>query len=647
MKRPSLLFAWCVAPLVLVAGDRFPAIPPEVWAIKDGAATSGKGALVLEERHTFEGFWIRFRVVSEAGKSHVRLPRSMRLKELEGRISYPDGTSVRFNTEKDLGTAVEKVGNNRIETQVMIPPGLTGDCVVDLWLPGFETDGLKFVTKSLGWVTRDILRPVPIRKYAIDVSQAAGSFAYIPGRGLAPRITETRYGRMLEFSDLPALEEVPFGLGLAVDTPRLVFFSQPNDLVLSLDKGPDYFWQALADRYFRRTYAEWAKKGRAYKALSEELRRGLSTHPHEAARDLLARLNTAVLNLDHLTLEERARLGKRAEEEVNSLDLNAAADSRRTSAKGFQHLFVQILMDHGVFPKLGLVCDRDAWIFRYDILTPYQFTDVLVGLESPDRGILWLDPGNRRVEPGTVIPNYQGTSGLILDSRTWAIQRHTFGREVALPNQAGWTFSLDLGADRDRISTSFTGTGIPALEGRTPYWPLAGEEQNKRLKATYASEVKSLQIQKAEVVNAQVPGAPFTWRIEGIRESEEGLRRSVNPFPGMELPVQVPGSWPPFRRQPIVFPYPMTHRAVSKILLPAGWAAGPLPDFQKQNFFGSISWWMSSRDAGDRTEVEVVFSADLRQPFGPSSRYEELQEFVGWLEECARRALAVTPRPGH
>ncbi len=110
MRTATLLPVLLAAALPVAArGESWPALPPEVWTLKEDPAKGIKGALILEERIHFERFGVtysyRILVLNEAGRSAAEFtafPSSMR--DFKGRTVFPDG---RVGVQLDQGLPEE------------------------------------------------------------------------------------------------------------------------------------------------------------------------------------------------------------------------------------------------------------------------------------------------------------------------------------------------------------------------------------------------------------------------------------------------------------------------------------------------------------------------------------------------------------
>lgn len=155
-------------------------------------------------------------------------------------------------------------------------------------------------------------------------------------------------------------------------------------------------------------------------------------------------------------------------------------------------------------------------------------------------------------------------------------------------NRRRFDYTLSLG-EEEQFSVEGKFSGYPEYLERFNYLHLDSKEQVKALKERMEPGLKGYTLTHAKVENATDPRANLTWRLEGIREAEDGSRR-IHPFPGLPMPVHIPAAWPDKRQNAIVFPYCQQVTATCRFLLPKGWRLTPEVDMEEKNSFGQVSW---------------------------------------------------------
>jgi hypothetical protein len=613
------------------AGE-WPAIPPEVWAIRQDAGYSASGAVILDERvrHAGQGIevWRRIRIVGESGKAAVGLPVSNRVLEVEGQTVQADGRVTPFDGPKDLITGSLKVGEAEAKLQSLIPPGLTADCVVDVHF--------RYYGQAVGdWTEIPILSGYPVRKKTIELSATIyGDSAMIGGQEFNPEITVGPDFRTWIYKDLPASQPEPFSDSATSLRPMLILTGSQNTQGMTTAT----YWGSIGGQY-RQYFTTNLRAGKIYQDWSKVLRTGLVGEAAAKAAAILMRLEGQIQNGSQLTYAEFAALPKKvAEEPLEGQDLEAAVRRRRTSALGIRYLFFQLLMDEGLTPKLLLVADRNQRVFHPEFMNANQFTNVLIGVASNSGGMVWFDPARRYFPAGIVHPAYQGTRGLLIDSRDWSVGYLVMGVQGPTVNVKLYEFELSLG-EEERFTLKARFSGYPEYFERDQYFSLEPQEQERKLKEIMGPALKAYTITKVGVEHATDPQKNLTWSLDGLREVEDGRHRVITPFPGLPAPLELPAAWPEARKGAIVLPYCQVYGAISRFKVPKDWAVVKEQDFQQSNEFGTVTW--KTRATGNGDVMEVTFSVEVKRMLANASSYTSFRTFMAWVEAVNRRTLTL------
>lgn len=638
---------------VIVAGSSLfgraglPPIPAEVWAMKEDPAKGIVGAVVLEDRVSFRNthveYVFRVRILSEGGRSAAELPAfSEDCYGFEGRTVYPDGRQVVFNGRKDFQRkTLITVGAFESKQTKFIPPGVTGNCVVELhWKESADHDRMSPLPKRNPYFWELILsNPFFTEKAVIELPMNFPyAFRLLPTRSQVPVVTEKGIMRTFTFSNMPSQEELPFSLDSTRDRPRFLAYYQPDPLKYSANKGGDGYWKAAVDVFFRPYFSSELSTGKNFRALSQELSQGLPTEPFALAHELMLRLDARIRNLSRLTHAEKAQ--RKEGERIDSQNLEQAAKLGETTGTGMGLLYLELLRAHGIQPLVALVADRDQRLFSPAITTLFQFTHQIYGIEGP-KGVLWVDPALRYAAPGVVHPDYQGSTALVINTKDWTFTPRQMPMQPAAMNQLRWTYELSPGEGEDRFTAKAEFSGIPELVQRYRFLELEQAEQNRELKEDFEQRLKSATLSKCEVSNAQNPKLNTSFSIEGRIESESEGRRLLSPFPGMKGVLTIPDVMPTRRTDPILIPYARVHQATSRIHVPTGWKASELAPLDQQNEFGRVRWAI----ALEGSDAVVTFRVDLAGVYRGPEKYEELKQLLAWIQEATNRQIELKRVP--
>lgn len=630
--------------LNLSAND-FEPIPAAVWAIKEGAT----GAVILESRIKFNVYSIeylyRVRIYAEGGRAAAEvedLPTSV--YGLKGRTVYPDGRQVLFNDQKDFGERFLKVGRGKVKQRHLVAPGITSDCVMELrWsekanglfsgLPNRYEQGLYHQ-----WV---LSKPYPIQTLVVEMPKSFPlAFALRPGLGIAPVVTEASTFKRFTLSNIPELELPPYSIQPTFNPPALVIFYQPEDLAGVSRKGPEAYWEAACKTIYKDAFEEGLDKSAAFKSLAMELTTGLEGVPSKKAAELMARLDKRINNLTLATHAEKAGLSKGFLEKLNSKDLDKAAKTGRTDEVGMQLLFFHLLKAAGIAPKVGMVVDREFNFFDWNSLNPWQFNHRLIGVDDPQGGTAWFDPTFRYATPGVVHPDYTGVPALVVDSATWKPTRGSVASLSSGLNSRRYTYALKLDEEMDEFTLKTEFGGFPEFLERLRFMALEPSDQSKELKESLTKSMKSVTIDSAEVQNASDPSKGVLWEVKGRIERESQRKRTVDPFPSMPWPLEVPSKLEAKRTGPIILPFLSTHIAISTFKVPSGWTMGEQQTLKMQNGFGRVVW-LPSYDPATR-EAKVVLRVDVSAMSAGAMEWGAFKAYLGWIEDACRRDVELT-----
>lgn len=629
-----------------LVGGGFDPVSPAVWAMKEDPAKGWLGAVVLEDRMVFHNthmeYLYRVRILSESGRAAAELATfSDDVYDIEGRTVYPDGKSVVFNKRKDLTSKSMSVGDWDTKRTVLVPPGVTADCVVEIRWKESAVKGFSPLPKRFGSSGNfNLGNAFTTLETSVTLPQVFKfSFRIFPAKGMDPEVKESGSFRTFNFRNIPARKPIPYGLESTRAFPRFVAYYIPEVMLSSARQGAEAFWKHAARSFYRSYFEDDVKKGKSYRALSQELRAGLTGTPIQQAGQLMARLEGRIRNLSYATYEEMGAISKKeSEEELDSQDLDTAAKKSRTDSNGMTILYLNLLKDAGINPKVAFVADRDSHLFVANFTNPYQFTNELVGVEEPGKGTYWVNPSIRFAQPGMIHVDYQGTPALMVDTKDWAPSFAGVPAQDASVNVKRYLVDLHPSEEGDKFKISAAFSGYPEYQERLRYMALEPKEQEKALREYLQPILKSATLTKVQVKGAQSAGSLVTWEAEGTSEVEEGRHRNVDPFPGVYNALYVPDSWPDERVDPIVMPYLRIQQAISTIHIPEGWTWDGSESFSRSNRFGKVNWVV---EKVDENTVKVVLKVEVTSLFHPASAYADLRTFLGWMSEASGRYLIL------
>ena len=649
MRHPILGMLLVLTSALGLRGSNWEPIAPEVWAMKEDPAQGIAGAVVLEQRMTFTGYGIkhlmRIRVLSEGGKAAVEFRQFLpEANDLEGRTVQRDGTAVAFDKVKDFIKKTITNGADGQEVKVLIPPGLTTDCVVEIrWVDraqGGEDHQLPdSLDQSAAWQFNN---PYMTRELILEFWPGF-HWGAIMDRGTCKEPAFVKEGRHFTytFKNLPGQAASPFTLGPLSGRPSLRVWKQPWFLADTLRSEDQAFWETVTYRFLKPFFHDKMKKGKAFKALAKELTQDLPANGAQAAEQICVRLDRRILNQDWPTLEEAGRFKKNETlGKIDSLDLEEAAVKGRTDGMGMALLFEALLEGQGLHPLYAFVRDRNHSFLDYRIRDIHQLDTLLIGVPFEAGRTLWFDCSMRFAAGGLVHPNFQGVDALVVDTDTWRPRPEVIPAQPAAFNRSVYQFQLALGDGEEKVALKAAFSGFPELKSRRRYMDLSPVEADRSLKEDMEKAMKDATITNAQVLGALDPDQNVHFQVEGKLDLPTGTF-NLDPFPGMPAPLWLPGTWPEPRTVPIMMEYLRTQDASCDFTLPPGYALSGVPAFQKENSFGKVLLQVTQKSQGASTLVHVTFRVELLRLSGPASAEGELRTFIGWVKEAYQAMLTL------
>ncbi len=652
MKTAALLLLPFLALPLLAA--KWPAIPKEVWAMRDDQALVAGGAVILERKLDFQPNYleesVRVRVLSQAGMAAVEftdLPPN--LTSLEGQVTQADGKVQAIGRREDfLVRKVVSTVDGSVNEGVLIPPGVTTDCVVEVrWREATERGKAELSRMSLRdkghlperygdfhfWSLGSAYpTKVALVQRAKDLEWP---FLFFSTGGHPMQEGSGSMGSTYQFRDLPALPPAPFSLEVHRPVPKVLFY-RPIDGLSYLAKAPamDY-WQKVVDLAYKHWFMVKVAKGEAYRTFSAGIRKDLTGGPRERARLIAERLQRRTVDLDQLLYDEKPDpLARHAVSEDGVSNLDYAAKTGFVDSPGMVKLLFHVLLDEGLQPKVAMVADRRQWVVNPEVRTPFQFTHHLLGVEEPGQPVLWLDPLGRVVPPSEVPYYFQGTKALTFDGVTWKAAFQEVRVAPASANERKFTYDLDLTDEVAKVRVEATFTGASALQARRTICTQSPTQRDAWFKSPL--EKRGLAVSRVEVANAMDVTKPLACTAEATLPVEPGRILKVNPFPGMDAGIYLPPSLPVQRMDPIIMPFLGIQEAQSTIKVPSGYVLPAPVILVKSTQWGTVLLEVrqdpSSGNLSARMRASTLSSYNFPAAYGSLKDYLQAVRAVVYPE---------------
>lgn len=645
------LFFLFLAQTVEVDFER--AVADSEWDIKEDAEKGIYDAVILEQTTyittTAIKHYRRIRVLSERGAASAELTDiSNRSRGIEGRVIDADGSVTPFRESTDLiETLGYRLGRDKEKTKILVPPGLTRDCIVEMsWREPAE-DGLPLRTYSKRYVIPDdfyCLKKTIVLTNTVMKRQTG----YFPTRFMWTQIaapaefeqSEKGGDKIFTYRNVPALRREPFGN--AYMDPAMAY-------VLTYKTFPDYgrdpqvFWSDFGKGWVRSTYGvSYATPGQFDQWL-KGLQQELKGQPIEDALMVYAGFLEKYRTEDFLTPAERAAVKEKVEIENNRLLLSTVEKAGYTPSYYLSQILYKVFEDLGLEPYVVFAGSVTGAPFRMEEMNPFvlDIHHPLVALKLGEDQWLAFSPSDPHYPPGVVPSIYRGQNVVGFGKVTkWKPV------SVALP-RLNWESHLALRSYTMSIASSgeahfdaqerARGRMAASLRGR--YFNLPQDERDQYLRSRWQRRARNWLIEDARVEGADSFGESIVCKVSGALtfdlEGDEWL--AFNPFPGDRLIIDLDYEWEPDRLQPVILPSAGAQVDETRCVLPDGWSLMGDPSWEKRNGIGLVRFKATQEGNELVVKREIIFENSFLAPAGQP----HLMLMSAWIDEAMSQTLAI------
>ena len=663
------MLLWLAGQLVLAQSPLFQtAPPPEIWAMRNDPALVEQGAIVLEDTwrvgHQLGRIerTLRVRVLAQPGRRAVEFDKFYgEVVALEGRVSYPDGTSLALQRAGDLVEKVQASFRGReVKRSILIPPGITADCLFEVHVTLKGSLLSNFISEyQLG-------NAFPTRTLVLDLGRVPGeSLLLALAKGVKVESVQRDDGLSVVIRDLPALDALPFQTGLTANRNRLFVYGLQMGVAMQAAGTPESFWAAIVDQVWKKAYLTDVEpkaiprllhgqivtvfpgwKGPAYTALAKEVLHALPVGPQARATELYGRLARRVKRISHLSDEEELRreaAGLPPWSETD--DFETAVKNGETTSLGWHFLYFHLLEDAGVHPVLLKVLPAWTWRFIGNLRSTFQFDWTLLKIEEPGKPALLIDADLRFGQPGSVSGQFQGTTALAVDSSTWKVSACEVDWQAPETSVSTYAYTLQPQGPQLGFELRASFEGVADGAERTEYLGADPHGRKVRLSRKLEAAARTLDtcLDETAVSPPEDPQIPFTLEARGRVRMPRGERLLIDPAPCLPPLVSLDQTLPEGREEPYYFGPPRSRRVSSRIRIPEGYRWPEQEGFDRANELGRVSWEAKRSEAG--TEVVVTSSATLRVGVLPASRTGACRDYLAWLKEASERQVLLERAP--
>lgn len=627
-----------------------------IWKIGEDPSKDIYDAVIVEDLTEFTTLSInryrKIRILSENGKAAAEfIDFTGETEKLTGRVVDVSGEETVFDRKEDFVEVLGLKSKNRtIKSKILVPPGLTADCLVELsWkIPSLE--GLPRGSNRQRFpVQEDYFCRVKVFKLNNNALRSRGSFFVTraiwstlkPPAQFAEE--KTRSGRTLTYSNIPAQQDHPFGNENLDDNSGfvLIYKTFPD-----FGKEPGRFWKKLGKEYLGNIwFADKFGKGSDYKRWIRQLKQSLPEDPAQSALHIYHAFRQRVASTDMMPPEVKARYAvKGPVDSENNHYLEQVFDYGYGEPWQLGFLFYKVARDCELPVQVLFTSSIYDAPFRMDALDPFslELYFPLFGIPTINGQRLLLAPAFPEYDAGYVPYYLQGGQAIAYSpGEKWSHSPTRIPRLGPNSHQLIRRYQINVTADGEmNFSVVQKGSGVFNARQRELFYPLPEEERVTRLKKSWQNRLGSWKVTNAMLRNVDNLAEPVETVVQGedTLEIEDEQWVALSPFPGDSLPLSRPRIWPANRRQPIILPHTANQIDLSKITLPKGWKLRGNGDWQKQNSVGKVSYRAIQKGNVLTVRRDIVIAQDLM----PAEKERELKYFIAWMDEAFYQTIAIT-----
>jgi len=627
-------------------------IPPETWDVSAEISKNPTDAVVLEDKTVFQQKYImrfrRVRILNENGKSAAEfVDPTGKFVKVRGRVVDRSGEETLIELAEDLVEVLAfKHRGDRVKSKILVPPGLTSDCVVEMSWQEPVDDGLPKGVYSKRFYIQE---PWPVRSKLLHLSPSAmrTESNFWVNRFVWNEIfnkeqfsvEKTRFEVLLKYRNIPPLYDHPYG------NHHLDRNAAYAWLFKSVDYGStvDQFYKSFATRYIKPDFSGRFSRSKEYKQWIANLKKSLPEDHFKAMVMIYDAFRDKIAITDLLPPEKRAQITK-------ELTASKSPDQRMSQVfrlgygepadLGF--LYFRVAKDCNIPFKLMFASSVSGPPFQPTTFNPFMLYlwVPLFGLElSPEQWVVFA-PQWQENAAGFLPVDLQGANALVVDP--YDKFKHSFSRLPRYGARAHtrvreYTTNISPDGTID-IAVEVFANGTYDARTKNRYYSLSEDEREETLRRTWQNRLPSWEIKSAMVILQDLKDrAKVRVEAQSKIDLEKTRWLAFSPFPGGTVPLANPSVWPPNRGQPVVLPHCSTQVEVNKITVPDGWKLKGDPSWTKVNAFGTVKLIASQEGNVIMLRKEIIIAKDLF----PSEAEKDLKFFIAWVHELSDQNIGI------
>lgn len=573
----------------------------------------------------------------------------LRLNKVRGRVIDREGGITEFNNREDFVDIMAfRSRREKAKVKILIPPGLTDDCIVEI---EWTMDGSDGMEGEADFMRHPISEPYYCAKKVLDIasikSRGYAATRYVWNGVQAPTsFSKERYSgaqTTLVYENIPPRKEHPYGNPfLDPNLPFFMIFKTFPDF----GGDPDKFWPRFCKSVLKENHGRIVT-GNSHRAWLKELKAQLGAdpatdpkqNPVAAAKVTLEALHRRI-SLTHILTPEQLTAFRNQKERSNPQLEHCFRDGWAT-ADQITHIFIKSLRDLGIKEKLVFTNSLDEPPLRPGELNPFSFNWWLPLVMVEQGGEKAMFCAWRPSLPAGYLPaNKQGLPALIVDPKGW---NHSFGQTLMYgpdANQQQTTYDAVFAEDGGyKVAMEQVGTGFYNAVKSFEYYSLTDSERDNLLNERWQRRFGD----QFHIDGVTIEGDRDLQKLTKVKVnahlkmSTDSAWISVNPFPGSFIDLSSPLMWQPDRTEPLVLDRPFYQVDTMRLKLPNGWTLKGKPSWKKSNEIGSVKF--VAVQEGDTVTIQRV--VQLNGHLFHADAQELLRVYLAWIEEVEMQQIAI------
>jgi hypothetical protein len=505
--------------------------------------------------------YIRVKIFTERGRekySKVDIPftKGIRIKDVQARVTKPDGTSVEIAKTDVFDREIAKTDKIKVKAKSFAVPNIEPGVIVEYRYQEAYNYG------SANNMRMEFQHDVPIENIAYYFKPYENA-AYLPFNMADNKFVKDKNGfYKAAMENVPAIKDEPQMPPEDEIRSWLLLYYQTDEYKTTMD-----FW-ARAGGYISRTWEikDTLKPGKELKAAAAEITNGAST-PDEQMEKLYAFCKTKIKNITYdtsLTDDQKEEI-KPTKSTLDTYKKLQGTDSE------INELFASLATALGLEARLTFGGDRSKKFFspNQSHVSFIHFTGIAVKING-----IWkyYSPGDIFVPFGMLAWNEEDTYVLLLNNKDFI----TTKTPPSEPDQsaAKRTGKFKLAEDGTLEGTvKIEYTGQLSNTYKLDNYELSASKREETLKDSIKKQLSTADISEISIENVTDPEKPFTYQYH-IRVPSYAQKTGKRLFlqPGFFEYGAQPTFSSTSRKYPIFFHFPWSEQDDIEIELPKGFS---------------------------------------------------------------------------